>query len=212
MPHYNPQPVLWPDQTVAVIGGGPSLQGLDLEPLRRAGVPTIATNNAIFLAPWASVLFFADSRWWRWHGDKVDAEKTRVITAGSAIFPGTLIRLRRDYQHILAPSPDSVAGPDSGSMAINLAYHFGASRILLLGFDMRFQEGKAHWHEDHPTPSEEDSYITRFAPNYPPLHAALAQVGVELIRCTPSALTFIPEMPLTDALALPPRRRQDHAA
>lgn len=39
---------------------------------------------------------------------------------------------------------------NSGAGAISLAAHFGASRIILIGYDCQKTGGKAHWHEDHP--------------------------------------------------------------
>jgi hypothetical protein len=209
---FRVQPQIWPNRTVVVVGGGPSLLDLDLTPLRASDTPVIACNNAFRLVPWAQVIYFADSRWWRWNGPDVDMEsgKYRVVTAGGAVFDDERIqRLRREYNIALATEPNAVAGPDSGSMAINLAYHYGASRIILLGFDMRFSEGQAHWHEDHPVATPESNYTNLFAPKYPDLIQALAERDVEVIRSTPSTLTFIPEVPLAEALALPRRFRPD---
>lgn len=52
----------------------------------------------------------------------------------------------------LSPEPHAIhTGRNSGFQAINLAYHFGAARIILLGFDMQVgQDGRRHWHGDHP--------------------------------------------------------------
>jgi len=42
-------------------------------------------------------------------------------------------------------------GSNGGYQAINLAYLFGAKRIILLGFDMkRGKNKKSHWHGEHP--------------------------------------------------------------
>jgi hypothetical protein len=213
---FRVQSQIWPNRTVVVVGGGPSLMDLDLTPLRASGAPVIACNNAFRLVPWADVIYFADSRWWRWHGADIDMDsgKYRVVTAGGATFSDERIqRLRREYDVALALEPNAVAGPDSGSMAMNLAYHYGASRIILLGFDMRFSAGQAHWHEDHPVATPESNYTDLFAPKYPALVQALAERDVEVIRSTPSSLTFIPEVPLEEALALPRRFRPDvHAS
>lgn len=209
---FRVQPQMWPNSTVVVVGGGPSLLDLDLTPLRASKAPVIACNNAFRLVPWAQVIYFADSRWWRWNGADVDMDsgKYRVVTAGGAVFDDERIqRLRREYNVALATEPNAVAGPDSGSMAMNLAYHYGASRIILLGFDMRFSGGQAHWHEDHPISTPETNYTDLFAPKYPELIQALADLDVEVIRSTPSSLTFIPEVPLAEALKLPRRFREN---
>lgn len=46
--------------------------------------------------------------------------------------------------------PNTIAeGGNSGYQAIGLALHFGAAKLVLLGFDMKQTNGKKHWHEDH---------------------------------------------------------------
>lgn len=216
-------PAHWPDETAFIVASGPSLQGRDLAGL--AGRRVITINNSFRLVESPSVIFFADTQWWRWHGKDVpvEAPDTKVVTTASAshrFLAPNVLRMGRDYRYefrgrdpsqivSLSDDPCLLSGPDSGSMAINLAYHFGVSRIVLLGYDMSFPGGQSHWHEEHPTPSKEHNYTNLFAPTYPGLIAALGKRGVEVIRATPSALDFIPEVRLDAALALPDRRRKN---
>lgn len=58
----------------------------------------------------------------------------RVLGAGEA-------GLGRDRIHF---------GGNSGFQAVNLAFLWGASRIILLGFDMQMTAGKHHWFGKHP--------------------------------------------------------------
>lgn len=91
-------------------------------------------------------------------------------------------------------------GSNGGYQAMNIAYLTGAKRILLLGYDMRFPNGRAHWHPDHPTNVPEGhytSYARRFKTALPQLKAA----GVEVINCSlGSAIDAFPIMPLQEAL------------
>lgn len=38
----------------------------------------------------------------------------------------------------------------SGVGAIKLAIHYGAKRVVLLGYDCQYTGGKKHWHGNHP--------------------------------------------------------------
>jgi hypothetical protein len=217
-------PVLWQNETVFIIGGGPSLKTLDLSALDARGPSqrVIAVNNAYRLIKNPDVIFYADTRWWSWHGKDIPLEfPGRIIStcsASIAYLDPRVCRMGRDYRydlrsrepHEVVPltdEPDLLSGPDSGSMAMNLAYLFGASRVVLLGFDMGFVEGESHWHPDHEVPSVEANYTDLFAPHYPGLVASLQKRGVEVLRCTPSRLDFIPHVSLDEAIALPARRR-----
>lgn len=42
------------------------------------------------------------------------------------------------------------SGQNSGAGAIAIAHHFGAERVILLGYDCQKTEGRSHWHGDHP--------------------------------------------------------------
>ena len=208
----------WANETVVLVGGGPSARDVDLSVVR-GKARVIAVNNAWELAPWCDVLFFADSRWWRWYGEKIPLDFSgRIITVAKG-HPGCprFLRMRRDYAEVmehkqvpkLARSTNALWGNDSGMMAINLAFHFGASRLILIGYDMDFKAGQSHWFGDHPTPSHLEHYVNQFAPTYQPIVREMGTLGIEVLRATPSRLDFIPQMPLMDALALPPAFRSD---
>lgn len=92
-------------------------------------------------------------------------------------------------------------GNNSGFQAINLAYHFGARRIILLGYDMQFTGGKTHWHGDHPKGLANPSEFSRFLQHFPALAAGCKQAGVEVINCTrQTALEAFPRADLHEAL------------
>ena len=55
-------PEMWRDETVFIIGGGPSLAEMDLSPIHSR--PVIGVNNAYALGPWVDVIFFGDAHWW----------------------------------------------------------------------------------------------------------------------------------------------------
>lgn len=87
-------------------------------------------------------------------------------------------------------------GGNSGHQAINLAYHLGVSKIILLGFD---QKGD-HWFGDHPNKANAD-FAQSLAPRFKSLVKPLRAAGVEVVNCSPgSALTAFPRGTLADCL------------
>jgi hypothetical protein len=94
-------------------------------------------------------------------------------------------------------------GFNSGYQAINLAVHLGASRIVLLGYDMRVDQkrrSRDHFfgqHPDHTVPPVA-ACLTAFKTLVKPL----AEVGVEIVNCTSgSALVSFPMRPLAEVFA-----------
>lgn len=75
-------------------------------------------------------------------------------------------------------------GANSGYQAINLAYHAGARRIVLLGFDMQRTGDRSHWFGDHPGRLNVPSPYEAFRRNFGPLAADLAAEGVEVINAS----------------------------
>src|SRR3990167_1144446 len=65
LPFWNVEPE-WAGETVAILGGGPSLTPWQAEACRGA-CRVIAVNTSYWLAPWADLLYFSDEVWWCWH-------------------------------------------------------------------------------------------------------------------------------------------------
>lgn len=208
MPQYFQSQKWWNNQTVFIVGGGPSLRSVDLALLEDRHV--IAVNNSYQLLPKAEVIFFGDARWWNWHGKDIpDDYPGRIITiAGARYVNSRVCRMGREFQLPLSDDPKYLSGWDSGYAAINLAYLAGASRIVLLGFDMGFTNGEAHWHEDHPEQTPESNYTNLFAPMYPGLVEALEKTGTQILLATASKLSCIKRVELVEAVGYPDVKRK----
>lgn len=192
-------PRLWPGETVVCVGTGPSLTPADVEACRgRARV--IVVNNAYQIAPWADVLYAADEKWWAWHQGAPPFEGLKyTIDPQRRAWPGLTV-LRNAGPLGLESNPTGLrTGYNSGYQAINLAVHFGASRIVLLGYDMMGD----HFFGSHP-----DKTRPPFAPclrAFATLPAPLTAAGVEVLNATRrTALTAFPCVALETILQAVP--------
>lgn len=77
-------------------------------------------------------------------------------------------------------------GGNSGYQAINMAYLLGATKIILLGYNMSKPGGKNHFFGDHPKGLHNGNYEA-YAKNFDRLAEDLSQEGVEVINCTPNS-------------------------
>lgn len=127
----------WQGKTVACIASGPSLTRIDCELISAANLPTIAVNNSWQLVPFAQVIYAGDCAWWSQHIKSIDIPAERWTCSRSA---ADKHKINFHYAY---------GAFNSGLRAIELAIEFGASKIILLGYDCTVKYGK-HWHEDHP--------------------------------------------------------------
>lgn len=184
-------PDLFKGETVLILGNGPTLSNYSWHQPR----PTIAINDAWRMAPRADVLYFADENWFDANKDALDAFQGKQIVTRSVMCAHSLrvpVRMvDRSWGCALSKSPSHLAGFDSGSNAINLAYLAGARRILLLGFDMR----AGHWHSNTYIDDCPDThYADWFMPSHRAMAEALAHSDCEVINVTPgSALDCYPK-------------------
>lgn len=204
----RPPPDWWPDwrgETCVIVGSGPSAADT---PLSAGPHRCIAINNSWRLAPWADVLYATDFVWWERNGGVPDFAGLKISQDNRlADRPAWGVKLvtGRDDARILVTTPGEIShGGNSGFAALNLAVQFGASRIVLVGYDMRVDRG-LHWHGKHGdglnNPSEETTRKwRRMIDGQAPILAAL---GVKVINASPvSALTAFPKMDLREALVL----------
>jgi len=191
-------------ETVYILGGGHSLAGFNFGEL--IGSKVIAINKAIYAYPAAQVLYWTDSRFYTWYKNDVDNLKNTLkytIKRGN-LYTEDIHILRKGKVHGLEEPKDSLAhGNNSGYAAINLAYHLGARRIVLLGFDM-CNDGKiTHFHDGYPTRGTGDRvYADKFLPGFKSLSAALKEKGITVFNASPySKLKDFPIISLESALS-----------
>jgi len=161
----------------------------------------IGINNAYQLGAWIDICWFTDARWFDWHSEKLlSFAGLRVHCANRLDKVGWLKRLSRGKPMGIETNPHVVSwNRCSGSSAINLAYHLGAKRVVLLGFDMRRVEGRANWHDDHPNP-QKDPY-DRFLACYPTIARDAEKLGLEILNATPgSAIDVFPFVSLEEVI------------
>lgn len=160
---WTPEP-LFRGETVFCLASGPSLTAEVVDKVRGHG-RVIAVNSSVFLAPWADAMFFTDNGWFETgrdpqfggrHGDDTWPRRDFVEQfAGHVICMSPVAKrvLRDKVKRIKGcgqPTDNPPRFPEigssvihggrtSGHTAVSLAIAMGASRIVLLGYDMRLQ-------------------------------------------------------------------------
>lgn len=190
-------------RTVFCIGSGPA--GGDVPVGELEGLAVICCNREYERFRRALVVF-ADRRFLGWHqhvmaqrGDVCVTSTPTVAKRGPCPTIYRMERLRngtdanRKSHFLWSDRADTLCGIDAGCHAVSLAVRAGAWRVVLVGYDMRFRDGRAHRHDGHPIRAMEGNYRNEFTPQYPILRGALAHRGVDLVVATPSALD-LPEV------------------
>ncbi len=199
-------PRLYGGKTVYCLGSGPSLAEIDPAWLR--GKPVVTCNSAAF---WAKPLWGPRIHALFYHGKHIRAHAQdcldlkdaggAVVTIDAGVDASYVRRLRSRPGHGLCRDVDTLAnGLTCGHGAVNLAYHLGADRIVLAGYDMRVcRGGRTHW--DGRDVGEPWKYATHFARALHQIAADLREIGVSVLNATPhSALEAFPRIDLADVL------------
>lgn len=166
----------------AVIATGPSLTQAQVDAVRHLRV--VVVSDAYRLAPWADALVSADKAWWKFHNPD---------------FPGRRFSALPEAGMDLEVMEGIPMGSNSGLWAIHQAVKLGATRIILLGFDL----GGTHFFGEHPAPLKNtkperfEVFKRQFEQHRPK--------GIQIVNCTPgSALKCYPKMQLEEALSWQP--------
>jgi hypothetical protein len=195
-------PRLFEGATVYVIGGGPSLATFNAERIRGRG-RVIAVNEVAlpgaepWRAPWADIAYWSDRRWHDWNRERLAgfAGGLRITAMGQRKPAAVAVDhwLLRDRKGEFSTDASRLCGACSGGMALNLAALLGASRCVLVAFDMRTVNGLSHGHDRHKRPSNTARYAKVFVPAIERMAPHLARAGIEVVNATPgSALKAFP--------------------
>lgn len=198
---YASVPPLFAGETVMILASGPSLTQADVDACR-GKVRVIAVNDTYRLAPWADVLYGCDSKWWTWHHGVPAFQGLKfALERSAAVWPGVQVLKNTGVDGLETETRGLRTGKNSGYQSIGLARHFGAKRILLLGFDLKHVINKpSHFFGEHPSKARPP--VETFRPFFRTLVAPLKAEGITVINCTRDTnLVCFPQQSLTVALA-----------
>lgn len=190
-----------------IAGSGPSLD----ETVRDAcgGFRVLAVNDAYRVIPDAVALYAADVAWWQLNEGCQDFRGEKWTCSSGSIEAGLRKGLAKRFGikiiagrrgHGFSSDPNVIHyGGNSGFQAVNLALHWGANPVVLVGFDMRGR----HFFGNHERPLRQtgqhafDGWCRRFK-----RAADTLPKDIRIINATPnSALTCFPTMTLEEALS-----------
>ncbi len=192
--NYWSIPRIWPGSTVFIIGGGPSLLKQDLSLIHDQRV--IGINQAFKLGSWVDVCWYGDKGWYDNDGLPDIQDYRGLIMTCSQVNPrqqrGFIKYVGRGVRVGLETRRDTHVGwnSNSGASAVNVAYWFGASAVVLLGFDMqRSKRGEpTHWHDDYsPRIDKNGEYSNpypKFMKCWPSIKKSADAIGLRIINAT----------------------------
>jgi len=156
----------------------------------------VAVKHGVLLRPDADVLFLAGEGTLTFEKDLISQFRGRYMVVRSKHHPGLpmeVLRVARAKDHTtLCELTDHVCGYDTGTSAINLAYHFGATEIVLLGYDMT----GGHFCK-HPLQNPPQDHFRRHMTTLADLNADAVRKGIRIVNCSPiSAVTAFEKQPL----------------
>lgn len=206
----------WNGATVVILASGPSVTPQQIEIVRRwhenGQGRVVVINTTWESAPFADVLYGC-ARWWTYHHEAV-----RKGFRGECWTEGLYEAKAFGLHHVtskagegLSRDPEVVfrggglrGAGNSGYQAINLVRHWGARRMILVGFDMhKGERGRQNHHRPHVL-NIESPYQTWLAA-FPRLAADLQEDGVEVLNATPgSSLRSFSMIELSEALRARP--------
>jgi hypothetical protein len=211
---------IWPNSTVFIIGGGPSIVGQDLCLPPRGGEygleaylqkqHVLGVNNALYLGDFVDVLFFGDAKWYWWNREAVQAFPGPKYTLNKGTKyghksveneKGIVTLTKRRHKGLFLKDEGGLAwNRSSGAAAVNVAIHLGAKRIVLLGFDMRNVDGQKNFLRHDQENTKPNPYIN-FIEGFRWIAKAAQKTGIKIWNATPgSVLPYFERFRLEDLI------------
>lgn len=186
-----------------LLATGPSQNQADIDRIRGLGT-VVAINNAVFMAPWADILYACDDGWWETYGKKIPPSFTgKKLTISPYGYRYGAKKIPHEHSAHAGKGFGLTAvrtGGNSGFQALNYAILKRPSAICLLGYDHKKTDEKAHCHPDHPkglgNAGAVDSWLKQIE------FAGRDTRGVPVVNCSrETAITVFRRMTLEDFIS-----------
>jgi hypothetical protein len=190
MSAFWPVPREWEGETAFIVGGGPSVLGVDLEALR--GRRVIVINSSVYAVPWADFLYFGD---WRWYNEPENRAAVatfagRVVTTSRMVEHKKVLVCRQTKPPMFGGARDSLMQKwTSLTAATNLAAHLigPGGAIVWLGIDGKASaDGRAWHHKPHRWPVKAKRYDLHRA-DLATMVEPLRAMGITLWNASPGS-------------------------
>lgn len=200
----------WPDwrgADCAIVASGPSVKKAEVLALQ-GRTKVIAIKENWRLAPFADVVYGCDAAWWRnevglpkFNGLKISATRRTLAEAYSDI---RFVNVLPPVDELVVERPGTIgSGGNSGFQCLNLAVQWGATRILLLGFDVSARSG-VHWYGRNSGPGRtnpDEINFRRWRAAFERTPAVLDRLGVVVVNASAnSSLTCYPRASVAQTL------------
>lgn len=193
----------WHGETVALLGGGPSLTLEQVARVERAHTEgrcrCIAINRSYALAPWADILYAGDRRWWGWHQEAQEIDGLRYpratefaglkLTRQGPTVDGVIALGTSHELDIWAKTCALNHERDSGTDAMQIAAGCIKSdgTILLLGFD---GECNGWWHSGYAKRMKQGLKWDKIFRHHKRLYSVFKQHGIKVVNCSPGSKIY----------------------
>lgn len=191
-------PPEWINERTFIIAGGESVRTQESLIGKLKG-RIIAIKQSVALRPDADVMFIAGKDDGKvCHNFFPLHRGTYLIARGAYMGVPSRVRVlgRSLPADRLSNDPTKLAGLDAGTSAINLAYLFGSTEIVLLGYDMtggRWLNGKYKHHLPYPPQRHFDLHLAQL----PTFSQDLLNAGIKVYNCSmKSAVEVFEKVPL----------------
>lgn len=174
------------NETLFLIGGGPSLKDVDLTPLMKHQDRVLVSNNAFKLFPEAYLAHHTDWCWWEWNKDQFHLFKgkycsTTGIGANRNDYPKPFIWLKKEGDSGFSGNFPMIRGNNAGYQLMNIAFILGASQIILLGYDLKHgKNNETQWHKEHLRDTATNLWTERMLPEFNAIARPLAKKGIKV--------------------------------
>lgn len=127
--------------TIVCCGTSPAITPQQVDAARSKGWPLYVCNNAFMLAPDAALLYAINPEWWRHYWPQVrglSCEKWTASREAAREFPLNWIDERNGIGGFSEDPSYIHSGYGSGYSLCSMAHRAGATRIVLLGYSLRY--------------------------------------------------------------------------
>lgn len=199
----------WPDwrgQCAAIVACGPSISHTDLSVLKDR-IHVIAIKEIVDKCPWSDAVYGCDAAWWMhrkglpsfsglkfFHGQQASSQGRSMIK----------VEIEMGKDEMLVETPLTIGnGGCSGFQALNLAVQFGATDVIVVGYDLHARGG-VHWYGRNKWPNAGNpmqSNFNRWNKGFMSARKSLEKLGVAVVNSSPeSQLEAFPKKSLPEIM------------